>query len=396
MSKINELTTEQERRLVEFRWEWLQIGLTTGPADMGVVNRVMAEFYRRQDNKPPYIWRVSSPLMANLVINILKKGLGSNLENNLRSNLEDNLWGNLRDNLGSNLGSDLEDNLGSNLRDNLWDNLGSNLGSNLWGNLRGNLGDNLRGNLGDNLRDNLRDNLWNNLRNNLRGNLGDNLRNNLGDNLGSQIEYNLTYFWGSLDVFWIAFYMFPHLHLRPLHTDSQMILLNLWADLARSCFWWWPYEGIVFVSDRPSTINKDERGRLHNPTGPSVAFVDGYRVYHVHGVEMRGELIEDHGQITTQVIDNVDNVEQRRVLIDIYGANRWLQDSGAVEVSRDERGILWRKNVVDDEPVVMVEVVNSSGEDKHYWLRVPPTMTTAAEAVAWTFDTDDYTPEVET
>ena len=50
----------------------------------------------------------------------------------------------------------------------------------------------------------------------------------------------------------------------------------------------------------------------------------------------------------------------------------------------------------------MVEVVNSTpepdGSRKTYFLRVPPTITTAREAVAWTFalGAGEYRPAVET
>jgi hypothetical protein len=50
----------------------------------------------------------------------------------------------------------------------------------------------------------------------------------------------------------------------------------------------------------------------------------------------------------------------------------------------------------------MVEVVNRTrepdGRFRHYWLRVPPTMRTAREAVAWTFNmpAERYAPEKET
>jgi hypothetical protein len=69
----------------------------------------------------------------------------------------------------------------------------------------------------------------------------------------------------------------------------------------------------------------------------------------------------------------------------------------------DERyGTLWRRNVSGDEPIVMVEVVNSTrepdGSFKRYWLRVPPDMKTAREAVAWTFNVpaERYAPVKET
>lgn len=55
-----------------------------------------------------------------------------------------------------------------------------------------------------------------------------------------------------------------------------------------------------------------------------------------------------------------------------------------------------------DTPLVVVEVVNSTpepdGSQKHYLLRVPPTMTDCQSAVAWTFgiEAHEYAVAVET
>jgi hypothetical protein len=79
-----------------------------------------------------------------------------------------------------------------------------------------------------------------------------------------------------------------------------------------------------------------------------------------------------------------------------------MRDVGANKVAEDHSGILWRVEQLDDEPLVMVEVINSTpepdGSFKHYTLRVPPTMRTAKEAVAWSFDMNetDYSPISET
>ena len=248
--------------------------------------------------------------------------------------------------------------------------------------LRANLGDNL----GDNLRANLRANLWANLRANLWANLRDNLRANLGANL----EYVDTWSWGSLDAYWIAHYLFPHARLHPMHTDEQMVILNGWATIARSAFWWYTFEGVCFVCDRPTEIHKDERASLHNSSGPSVAFADGWKLYHVHGVEVPGEIIERPDTITVARIDAERNAEVRRVMIELYGADRFLVDGGAQLVHSDGYGDLYRREIVDDEPLVMVQVINSTaepdGSNKAYWLRVPPDIQTAEAAVAWTFD----------
>ena len=63
---------------------------------------------------------------------------------------------------------------------------------------------------------------------------------------------------------------------------------------------------------------------------------------------------------------------------------------------------VWGKAQYNDEALVMLEVTNSTpeldGSVKKYWLRVPPDVQTARQAVAWTFrmDPEDYSPTVQT
>lgn len=88
--------------------------------------------------------------------------------------------------------------------------------------------------------------------------------------------------------------------------------------------------------------------------------------------------------------------------LDRFGPARFLIESGAKEIHRDDYGILYRTPMPGDEPLVMIKVVNSTpepdGSFKDYFLRVPPDIERARQAVAWTFDKPEheYALEVET
>ena len=92
-------------------------------------------------------------------------------------------------------------------------------------------------------------------------------------------------------------------------------------------------------------------------------------------------------------IENERNIEIRRVKINRYGQERYLLDSDARIVAEDDFGILYRKTFFDDEPLMMVKVVNSTPEPdgtfKDYFLRVDPNayggLKTARAAVASTW-----------
>jgi hypothetical protein len=182
------------------------------------------------------------------------------------------------------------------------------------------------------------------------------------------------------------------------HTDKLVPLMRL----AACAGWWLPHEKICWVSERHNILNRDDHGRLHSLTGPALAYPDGWGIWAVHGVRVPQYIIEQPQQITVAKIGGEANAEIRRVMIDRYGAAKFLLDSGAREISRDDWGTLYRKPVPNDEPLVMVKVVNATPEPdgtfKDYFLRVPPQITTARSAVAWTFgmDAKEYEPELQT
>jgi len=117
---------------------------------------------------------------------------------------------------------------------------------------------------------------------------------------------------------------------------------------------------------------------------------------------MPADFIASLGDLSPRRIGQERNAELRRVMLEVYGFDRYLAETGATPADRDVMGVLWRIDLPGDEPVVMVEVVNATpepdGTRRTYWLRVPPRTRTAKEAVAWTFGLGpaDYKPLAQT
>ncbi|MGW0706142.1 DUF6745 domain-containing protein [Streptomyces sp. NPDC002643] len=175
----------------------------------------------------------------------------------------------------------------------------------------------------------------------------------------------------------------------PVSAASADSSLDGLAEVARTAGWWWPYEKVAVVSERPTELHRDEAGRLDRGDGPALAYADGFALHAWRGLPVPGAFLERLGKLTPTEIRNEENAELRRVMLEYYGYDRYLEESGAKPVHRDETGVLWRISLPGDEDAVMVEVVNSTpepdGTSRTYWLRVPPTTRTAREGVAWTF-----------
>jgi uncharacterized protein DUF6745 len=174
------------------------------------------------------------------------------------------------------------------------------------------------------------------------------------------------------------------------------------AGVAAQAGWWWPYKNLAIVTQRPAELHREESGRLHRADGPALAYPGGFVLHAWRGMPMPADFIASLGNLSPARIAQEPNAELRRVMLEVYGFDRYLADTGATPVDRDVMGVLWRIDLPGDEPAVMVEVVNATpepdGTRRTYWLRVPPQTRTAKEGVAWTFGLDPagYRPLVQT
>ena len=136
------------------------------------------------------------------------------------------------------------------------------------------------------------------------------------------------------------------------------------------------HEEFCIVSDFPEFIKLDDRNRPHCETGPYSRWRDGWSLYYVHGVSVPEWIIEEKDKITVESIDKETNAEIRRVMIDLFGKDRFIREGNSEIGHSDEWGKLWRREFKDDDPMMMVEVLNSTmepdGTFKTYFLRVHP------------------------
>ena len=204
-----------------------------------------------------------------------------------------------------------------------------------------------------------------------------------------------------------------------------------WEDAALHGGFRVMHEEFCIVSDFPAEIHKDEQHRPHNDAGPSHRWRDGWSLWYIHGVRVTEQIVMHPETLTVAQIDAEENAEVRRVMLERFGISRYIVESGSTPQHQDEFGVLYRRELANDEPIVMVRVLNSTPEPdgslsmeeamqvfgetkvkrqltilgwnkparfKEYWLRVPPDMQTAHEAVAWTFGKTaaTYHPDLET
>lgn len=161
---------------------------------------------------------------------------------------------------------------------------------------------------------------------------------------------------------------------------------------------YWLGKSVAFVVRKPRVLSRDERGRLHSPSGPAVEYPDGWGFWAWHGMRVPERAITTPAeQLTREDFLHEPNLEVRRVIQERMG-ERFLWELGVRFVDGGPRGILYEVDLPNDpERVARYVQVTDPSTGRVYYLRVPRGVASAEEAVAWTFglSADEYHPSRE-
>lgn len=192
-------------------------------------------------------------------------------------------------------------------------------------------------------------------------------------------EANKTFRGGPFDASWA---IHGHIIIQVLGHKLQINqrnkrLADIYRRIAEGGFWW-ALENEVFATERP-VIHFDERARFHNTEGPAVEFTDGTKLYWIEGIPVSPSVVEDPSSITFNQIRREHNLEVKRVLIMMYGIQRYLQDSGAECLDESPDSRLYRSDIGK----FIICTDGSTG--RTYQVQVPEQTQTCQEAQAFLY-----------
>jgi hypothetical protein len=142
--------------------------------------------------------------------------------------------------------------------------------------------------------------------------------------MGGQFWVGGWYYYGS--PFMVSFFR----EVCGLSLDEKIEhAADAYSKTAQSACWWWPHKDFVIVSERPTEINRDEQGRLHCPSGPSIAWSDGWSLYHWHGIRVTERAIMRPETFTADELRAEQNSEVVRAIAECLGWEKFLDKIGA-------------------------------------------------------------------
>jgi len=343
MSEINRLTPEQIARLDEFRTKWFAIALSTDPADRLSAQDGVKKAYAAANLDPPaiFVW-LKSPLEGYLAAALCEVWAPRSLlpRTPRVAKVREKVWGSVVAKIGDQAWSSVTNQVCKQVKDDVYNQLRNMLETPVWAQVWARLGDHISNQIGPNVTGQVvRDLFWSKLtvENEALDNVWNQLRRQVCAQVGSQIGAQISpWLWGKV-IGEVRFELHGHECLGQHSAGSlsfydyfRTVFGVLVADrlaglmqISKSCGWWWPYRGLAILTERPCSISRDSRGRLHSENALALEYPDGWGVYAIHGVSVPKKYIETPADLIdpTEVLRE-RNAEIRAAVISKIGFQR--------------------------------------------------------------------------
>jgi hypothetical protein len=225
--------------------------------------------------------------------------------------------------------------------------------------------------------------LWDQLAFPLGNQVGSQLGVQLWYRLGNQLEHQLQRSLGvQLSIFThSSFFDFCTSVLRCAHRPK---MLQVFQELALHCGWFYPFERVCLVCDRPIRLSLDPEDRLHAEAEPAIQYADGYSLYSHHGITLPSSYGKLHPhQWQAHWLLEEPNAELRRALIQGIGYARLCQELHVHELDTwHDYSLLKLDTDADIEPIFLLKMTCPSTGSIHA-MRVPPDLGSARAAIRW-------------
>jgi len=362
------------------------------------------------------VWASVSASVREAVRSSVRDSVNSSVRDSVRDSVNSSVWDSVRDSVMDSVSASVWEDVREGVNSYVWSSVRASVGDSVSASVRkavrssvrDSVSASVRSSVRDSVRDSVSASVWEDVREGVNSYVWSSVRASVGDSVWDSVWDSASESaYGQHDADWLAFYEYFREVVGLKKQTEKLVGL---IDLAKSAGGASPHKNICLVSERHCVLNRDEHGRLHSIEDAACMYPDGWAIYAIHGVRIPEYVVKFPEKITIELIEIEENSEIKRVMIDQYDRDfigRYLQDSGAklIDVDIDQYGRpleLYIKYLKNDEAIVMVKVQNSSlepdGSRKNYFLRVPPHINKAKEAVAWTFEEtiQTYKPAIET
>jgi hypothetical protein len=206
--------------------------------------------------------------------------------------------------------------------------------------------------------------------------------------------------YGQHDANWLSFYDYFYEVMGDNKTDEGKTFKELCEplkpliELAKEIGWFWCYENLCIVSQRPvrlslKYVSERDIKVLHDDHGPAILYADGSCGYYLNGVRMvdKGKMLPElvtteASQLDAKVIHSIENAEVRQEVIKKIGLDRLYNELKTQTVDTFEQYELVDLKLSEEETGRYLKMINPSTGEPHVE-GVPNEALTVKQALMW-------------
>jgi len=186
--------------------------------------------------------------------------------------------------------------------------------------------------------------------------------------------------YGQHDANWIGFYDYFR---EALGLTEQTQNLDGLMAICKNAGWFLPHEKLCWISERHTTLARNERGQLHCDNGPALAYPDGWQLWRLRGVEVDEQIVMRPETQAVEQIRGEKNEEVKRLRIERFGWPKYLAGINAKRIHARRNDIEGTREALYSADGSSVLVCACPSTAKVFALEVPPTITTCEQAQSY-------------
>lgn len=206
--------------------------------------------------------------------------------------------------------------------------------------------------------------------------------NQLEDELESDLQKSIKRQPRCVGVFWRAWsgwYAGAKI-LGVKFDEDKLDLFTRWNDIANT---WCAHNGLCVVSQNPIECHWLD-GELHNESGPSVLWSDGYALWTIRGVTVDEQIVMRPETQTIEQIREEENEEVKRIRIERYGWEKFIKEVEAKVIDRRTNDVDGTREALFSLPDgIRTFVGRCRSTGRVYFLEVGPEVETCEGAQVW-------------
>lgn len=154
-----------------------------------------------------------------------------------------------------------------------------------------------------------------------------------------QVSLN-DYFGGQQWGAWKAFYDFAR-KIGVEYSPEDNELLDLWLEESEHLHWWFPYEGLCLIVERPIRMSLNAAGAFHNEKEKALEFADGWGFYALNGIVVPEYLVvTPEEDLDPAFFTKEQNADVKAEFVRKFGVERMLHMGKKID-SHEKYGKGW-------------------------------------------------------